>query len=108
MRTPDLTVRASDCEWQFIRGTGNGGQNRNKRSTAVRVVHRPSGAVGYAEDERRQLDNRRLAFARMARTPRFVQWCRDQVDGIERAVREQMRDANLFVEVRREGVWCPE
>lgn len=108
MRTPDLTVTASDCEWQFIRGSGNGGQNRNKRSTAVRVVHRPSGAVGYAEDERRQLENRRLAFARMARSARFLAWARDQVDGVESAVREQMRDENLLVEVVRDGAWCPE
>ena len=79
--TPDhrellFRVTASDCEWQFLRGSGPGGQNRNKSSTAVRCVHRAIGAMGYAEDSRSQWDNRRAAFARMADSNTFRAWLR--------------------------------
>jgi protein subunit release factor B len=63
------TDRASlerDCDMQFFRGTGPGGQNRNKVETAVRLTHRPSGLVVTAEEHRTQRANREAAFERMA------------------------------------------
>ena len=35
-----FSVTAADCDWQYIRGTGPGGQKRNKTETKVRCVHR--------------------------------------------------------------------
>jgi protein subunit release factor B len=66
-----LSVTLKDCDVQTKRGSGKGGQNRNKRDTAVRIVHRDSGAIGEAQDERSQLQNKRLAFRRMSETPKF-------------------------------------
>lgn len=63
------TDRASlerDCDLQFFRGTGPGGQNRNKVETGVRLTHRPSGVVVTAEEHRTQGANRDAAFRRMA------------------------------------------
>ena len=63
------TDRASlerDCEMQFFRGTGPGGQNRNKVETAVRLVHRPTGLMVTAEEHRTQRANREAAYTRMA------------------------------------------
>ena len=71
MREKILSVTLKDCDVQTKRGSGKGGQNRNKRDTAVRLVHRASGAVGEAQDERSQLQNKRLAFRRMAESDRF-------------------------------------
>ena len=71
-----FTVSASDCEWQFCRGSGAGGQNRNKRDTAVVCIHRESGAIGKSCEERSQLQNRRTAFGRMAKTEKFRIWNR--------------------------------
>lgn len=49
MREPIVTVTAADCRWDYYRGSGAGGQHRNKTSSAVRCTHEPSGAVGQSE-----------------------------------------------------------
>jgi protein subunit release factor B len=66
-----LSVTLKDCDVQCKRGSGKGGQNRNKRDTAVRIVHRASGAVGESQEQRSQLQNKRAAFLRMVQTPVF-------------------------------------
>lgn len=66
-----FSVTLRDCEVQTFRSGGKGGQNQNKRDTGVRIIHHPSGARGEARDERSQLQNKRLAFKRMADHPLF-------------------------------------
>ena len=55
-----FSVTSKDCEWDYVRGSGKGGQKRNKTSSAVRCRHLPSNAIGYAEDTRSQLQNKQL------------------------------------------------
>lgn len=69
-----FSVTIHDCRVDTYRGSGKGGQNRNKRDTAVRVVHEPSGAVGQCEEQRTQWQNKKVAFGRMARTDEFQKW----------------------------------
>ncbi len=56
-------LRDSDIRERITKGTGPGGQNRNKRETAVILTHLPTGIEVKAEAERTQEANRRVAMA---------------------------------------------
>lgn len=79
MRELLFKVTKADFDETHIRGSGNGGQHRNKTSSGVRLVHRASGAVGEATDSRDQPLNRVRAFQRLRETPEWKSWFRDQV-----------------------------
>lgn len=63
MPTTLQALHESDIEMRVTKGTGPGGQNRNKRETAVILKHRPTGIEVKAEAERTQEANRRVALA---------------------------------------------
>lgn len=106
-----FSVTASDCEWSYTKGTGAGGQARNKTSSAVHCTHRPSGAHGYSEASRSQLDNRRDAFQKMADSKEFKKWHyletlrrNGRMTQIEEEVKREMK--KIRVEVKdEEGRW---
>lgn len=54
-----------ECELQFTRRGGPGGQHRNKTETAVVVRHLSTGLSGEANERRSQAENRRLALFRL-------------------------------------------
>src|SRR6266478_9484643 len=82
-RMAQLGLRESDLEETFARSSGPGGQNVNKVSTAVTLLHRPSGVSVTVQDSRSQAQNRRLARERL-------------IDAIEEA--EQKRRATEIAE----------
>jgi protein subunit release factor B len=57
-RMQRLGIREEDIEESFVRARGKGGQHVNKASTAVLLVHRPSGVQVRCEQERSQALNR--------------------------------------------------
>jgi protein subunit release factor B len=60
-RMAKLGMHESDLEESFIRSSGAGGQNVNKVSTCVQIVHRPSGLSVRCQRERSQAMNRFIA-----------------------------------------------
>lgn len=57
-----LSVNESDCSFQAYKGSGPGGQHRNKTSSAMRVTHIPTGIVTASETERSQWLNKQIAL----------------------------------------------
>lgn len=57
----EIVIPADDIRVEFSRSSGPGGQNVNKRETAVRVVHIPTGIAVHVETERSQEQNREKA-----------------------------------------------
>jgi len=53
------------CEIHTVRGTGPGGQKRNKTESAVRMLHRPTGLLAQSDATRSQHKNRELALRRL-------------------------------------------
>jgi protein subunit release factor A len=105
-----FSVTKKDLEIQTFRAGGKGGQNQNKRDTGVRIIHRESGAVGEARDQRTQGQNRRNAFKRLVASPKFKKWHRiktAQMMGVHLAAEdwadEQMK--NIQIEVKENGKW---
>lgn len=76
-----IEIKNEDLEFQFYRSGGSGGQNVNKVSTAVRLIHEPSGIVVTAQTERFQEANRKIAMELL----RAKLWAREQA----------MREANV-------------
>jgi hypothetical protein len=55
----------AQCETDRFRGSGAGGQKRNKTSSSVRVRHRATGLAGQSGDSRSQPENRDIALRRL-------------------------------------------
>ena len=64
--TTGLEALARDCDIEFTRAGGPGGQHRNKAETAVRITHRPSGVTVVASERRSQTRNKTAALKRLS------------------------------------------
>jgi protein subunit release factor B len=107
-----LSKEHGDFIVQATKGSGAGGQNRNKRETACRVIHPASGAVGFCQEERHFEINRRRAFLRCTETPAFQKWLKvktaekmGQLKDIDLKVEEAIK--SVKIEVRDDkGRWA--
>lgn len=59
----DIEIDEKDLKVEFSRSSGPGGQNVNKRETAVRVVHLPTGLSASSENQRSQAQNKEKAIS---------------------------------------------
>lgn len=93
-----LGVRAADLEETFVRSGGHGGQNVNKTSTCVMLLHRPTGLQVKCQATRQQGLNRFLARRLLLdkieeRQKGFVAARRAEIERIRRQKRKRSRRA---------------
>lgn len=104
-----VSITRKDCTRQTFRGSGPGGQHRNKRDTGVRWIHPPSGARGEASEMKSQHQNEKVAWRRMAESPEMSLWLKMQggmAAVIDANVEKAMQPRNLLVEGKdEEGRW---
>jgi len=96
---------------EYYNGTGNGGQNRNKREMACRIHHPKSGAMATCQEERHQKANRERAFKRLVESDKFQNWLKleisrqaGDINEIEQKVEKTMRQVKVEVKDKN-GRW---
>lgn len=116
MKETIISITQSDCEFKTSRGSGAGGQHRNKTETAVHCIHKKSNAVGYSCDGKSQRANKETAFSRMVATKEFKTWLKLEISrrtgeqkSIEETVDRLMDEKYIKAEVKNErGLWVDE
>ena len=86
MEDVDVRIDPADVEMQVFRSSGAGGQHINKTSSAVRLIHKPTGMVVECQQERSQFQNREKAMRLLA--SRLYEQEREKVEGAYAADRK--------------------
>ena len=85
----DFALNPADIEMQVFRASGAGGQHVNKTSSAVRLIHRPTGTVVECQQERSQFQNRDKAM-QLLRSRLYEEKVRDQEEALTAERRSQV------------------
>lgn len=62
IKSNQVKIKQNDLEWQFFRASTQGGQNVQKVSSAVRLIHKPTGVTVSSQQERAQEQNRKITL----------------------------------------------
>ena len=87
-----FSLTKKDFIVQPFKGSGPGGQHRNKNATAIRIIHPDSGAVGESQKHKSQLQNKKEAFKNLVNTAEFKKWHRIKVAELLRDKEQQKKE----------------
>lgn len=85
----DFELNPADIEMQVFRSSGAGGQHINKTSSAVRLIHKPTGTVVECQQERSQFQNRDRAM-QILRSRLYEEKVREQEEAVTAERRSQV------------------
>ena len=97
-RAAAVGLQSEDVSEHFILGSGHGGQNRNKRSTAVQLVHHPTGTAIRCFHKRKQHQNRLAAWEQLLE--HLEEWKK----GVEQELKRQEHAERQQKRKRSEGL----
>lgn len=107
-----FSVTRKDFRVDEFKSGGKGGQHQNTTNSGIRITHIDSGAVGISRDERKQAQNKKLAFNRCINSRTFKTWfkrkCAEEASKktAHETVEEQLK--NVKVEYLKDGKWIEE
>lgn len=112
MKEKLFSLTASDFRWDYYRGTGSGGQKRNKTENCCRCTHEKSGAVATSEDGRSKEHNRKEAFKKCVNSPIFKAWLSLEISKknrsykkIEKVVENQLTNETIVFVQNENNEW---
>jgi len=104
-RTLLFSITKKDFEITYFSGRGAGGQSRNKNQKCVRIKHKETGIITTGQEERSLVQNKKNAFMRMVKHPKFKLYLKKRSSGemmdeydLEKKVDEMMREENIVIE----------
>lgn len=107
-----LSKSKGDFIVQPFKGSGKGGQKRNKTMSACRIIHPASGTISECQEERSFEQNKQKAFKRLLEKPKFKTWYKievakrlGQIKDIEQEVEKAMSPDNLKIEILENNKW---
>lgn len=107
-----LSKAKGDFIVQPFKGSGKGGQKRNKTMSACRITHPASGTVSECQEERSFTQNKHKAFERLIEKESFQRWHKlecikrtGEYAAIMERVDKSMRPENIKVECLDDGKW---
>ena len=95
----EVHINPSDIKMEVFRSSGAGGQHINKTSSAVRLIHIPTGIVAECPTERSQFQNRDYAM-KLLQSRIYEKEKREQDSKIENARRSQIGNADRSEKIR--------
>lgn len=95
----EVNINPADLEFQVYRASGAGGQHVNKTSSAVRIIHKPSGLAVACQEERSQLQNREKAMM-MLKSKLYDIAQREQSDAIAQDRKSQVGSGDRGEKIR--------
>ena len=95
----EININPADIKMEVFRSSGAGGQHINKTSSAVRLIHIPTGMVAECQTERSQFQNRDYAM-KLLQSRLYEKEKRERDSKIENARRSQIGNAERSEKIR--------